>query len=346
MWYVKGAVLDAEGRNDESLMAYSRSFRLERIGSKAAIAWGSGLTETGELTKSVIVFDAALVRAASAEESASALAGKGRAFVRLRRYEQAITTLQAALDVRLAEPQNDDPARRDEASVVFEHLGIAYSALNRNSAALNAFTRAWKLTPKNKRNKDKANVVRGISAALLNLDNPSTWLKEWEKLHEELKNDSKLLFNLALALEAIGKRSEAMKHLVKAKRLGLRQAQELLERLDQPTGLNRWTREWLGVQVSTMRRVCGWLLLIVALFGLGAPLYQWLITSKLEWYWLLIPSAAALLLFALPSLRSIKAAGVELSAEPLSATGRDASTPETFNIPTFAMPIAAESKFV
>jgi hypothetical protein len=178
------------------------------------------------------------------------------------------------------------------------------------------------------------------------LGDPSKVLEEWKKLAEELKRDSALLYNRALALDATGKRSEAMKDLVRAKRLGLREAQELLERLDQPTGLNRWTRDWLGVQVSTARRICGALLLIIAAFGLAAPFYQWLLGPKLDWYWLLVPSVVALIVFALPSLRSIKAAGVELSAEPLAATGRDASTPEKFKSPTLATPIAAESKFV
>lgn len=347
IWYAKGAVFEAELRNDEALNAFNRSFRMEVNGCAAAIARGYALSKVGAFTDAVNSFDVALSRVTSSSDRARALTGKGLVFVRLRRFEQAMTTLQSALDARLAEPESDDPTRRDDTSVVFEYLGIAYSELNRNGAALNSFRRAWKLTPENKRDKDKANVARGISAARLKLGDPSKVLGEWAQLHKDLKNDPTLLFNRALALDATGKRPEAMKDLVRAQRLGLRQAQELLNQLDRPTGLNRWTREWLGVQVSPMRRVCGALLLIVAGFGLGAPFYQWLMTSKLDWYWLLLPSAAALLLFALPSIRSIKAAGVELlAAEPLAATGRDASTPETFNFPTLATPIAAESKFV
>lgn len=344
IWYAKGAIFEAERRNDEALNAYNRSFRLEVNSCAAAIARGYALCRVGDFTAAVDSFEVAESRAASANDRAMALTGKGLTFVRLRKFEEAIPTLQAALDVRLVEPETDQAAQVDATAVIFEYLGVAYAELNRNSAALNSFLRAWKLTPKHKRDQDKANLARGISAARLKLDSPAKVLEEWDQLHQQLQNDPKLLFNRALALDATGKRSEAMKSLVRAKRLGSRQAQELLSQLDRPTGLNRWTREWLGVQESATRRTVGAILLIIAGFGMAAPVYQWWLTSKLDWYMLLIPSAVAFLVFALPSLKSIKAAGVELAAEPLAATGRDASTPETFSITAFAVPIAAEPK--
>jgi hypothetical protein len=88
-------------------------------------------------------------------------------------------------------------------------------------------------------------------------------------------------------------------------------------------------------------------LLIIAATGLAAPLFQWLLNAKFDWYLLLLPSVVALLLLALPNMKSIsiEAGKVKLSAEPLPATGRDAAAiaaPETFNVPTLG-PLAVSA---
>lgn len=361
MWFAKGAVLEAENRGDESLTAFTRSFALETTGAAAAIARGNALSNVEAFTEAVDAFDVALSRVKTPKERATALAGKGLALVRLRKHEEAIGVMRAAVDARLTEPA-DGPAIAAANAIMFEHLGIAYNALERNGAALNAFGSAWNLITENKREsrkanngpgsawnltdedrryKSKANVARGIFTAHLKMGFPTTALKFFETLPDDLRTEPTLMFNRALALMATGNRSDALEILVRAKNAGLSEAQELLERLDRPSGLNRWTRDWFGVQASSARRRLGFALLLLAGLGLLAPFYQWWVASKLDWYWLLIPSVAALILFALPSLRSIKAAGVELSAaEPLPATGRDASTSQTSNLPTSTVPIA------
>ena len=87
----------------------------------------------------------------------------------------------------------------------------------------------------------------------------------------------------------------------------------------------------------------GILLTLVASAGLGAPLYEWLLSARLDWYLLLIPSVVALVLLALASMKSIsiEAANVKLSAEPILATGGQApqlATPQEFTMPAFSPP--------
>ena len=79
--------------------------------------------------------------------------------------------------------------------------------------------------------------------------------------------------------------------------------------------------------------------MIIAATGLAAPLFQLWLQEKIDWYLLLLPSVVALLLLALPNMTSItiEGAGVKLTAEPLSATGRDSAAiaaPESFVVPT------------
>jgi hypothetical protein len=61
---------------------------------------------------------------------------------------------------------------------------------------------------------------------------------------------------------------------------------------------------------------------------------------------LLLPSAAALVLLALPNMKSITVAAgkLKLSAEPLPATARDATArpaPESFHIPMLGTVVVA-----
>ncbi len=335
LWYAKGAVLDSESRSEEALAAYTRAEKLEKQGSAAAIARGYALSSTGAFTEATFVFDVALTRAASPLERANAFSGKGRALVRLGKYEKAINALQSALDARLTSP-DDDP-------VIFEQLGIAYSALQRNLAARRAFERAWNLTTPEKR---RANLARGVTAAELRLGDPEATLNFLNnKVPSDLAGDRALLFNRALALDALGRRREAIPFLVRAKDAGLDRAQLELDRLDAPAGLGRWTHYWFGAQASRTRRAFGTALAIIAALALGAPLFQWWLTGQPEWYLLLLPSVVALLLLALPNMKSIgfEGAGLSVSVEPLSATGRDAAevgAPESFPVPTLgAVPV-------
>ncbi|HWN07783.1 MAG TPA: tetratricopeptide repeat protein [Pyrinomonadaceae bacterium] len=316
LWYSKGLVLDAENRNEEALAAYTRAEKLEKQGSAAAIARGYALSSTGAFTEATFAFDVALTRAASPLERADAFAGKGRALVRLKKYEKAIAALQAALDARLT-TLDDNP-------IVFEQLGLAYSALQRDGAAKRAFYRAWELS---KPGKQQVNLARGITAADLRLGEPEKALAFIEGLTGEIPNDRALLFNRALALDALGRRPEAIPFMVRAKDAGLERAQRELDRLDVPTGLSRWTHYWFGPQASQKRRAFGITLAIIAATLLGAPLYQWGLSGKPEWYLVLVPSVVALLVLALPNMKSLgfEGGGLSVSVEPLSATGRDAA---------------------
>jgi tetratricopeptide (TPR) repeat protein len=327
LWYAKGALLHSESRSEEALAAYTRAQRLERHGNAAAVARGYALSLTGAFEKALPIFEGAWASASSDKERADALAGKGRALVRLQKFDDAILALQGALDTRLTEPDNDPD--------VFELLGIAYEALKRTAAAGRAFRRAWDLTAKEKRS---ANLARGVTAAELALNDPAAALKFLDELPSRLKDDRTLLFNRALALDALGRRPAAIACLVGAKNAGLDRAQQVLDRLDAPAGLGRWTHHWFGAQARGVRQAIGTVLLIIAATGLAAPLFQWWLHGKLDWYLLLLPSGVALVLLALPNMKSItvEAAGLTLSAEPLSATGRDAAVvtaPETFTIP-------------
>jgi tetratricopeptide (TPR) repeat protein len=327
LWFAKGAVLHAESRSEEALAAYSRAERLEKHGNVAAVARGYALALTGAFEPALAVFDAAIARASSAEQRADALAGKGRALVRLKRFEDALLALQQALDERLTEPDNDPD--------VFELLGIAYDALKRNGAALRAFRRAWTLTAGDKRG---ANLARGIVAAELRLGNPTAALEFLDALPERLRNERTLIFNRALALDTLGQRPAAIACLVAARTAGLDRAQRELDRLDAPAGMGRWTHHWFGAQAMPRRRAGGVVLLAIAATGFAAPLFQWWLKKELDWYLLLLPSVVALALLVLPNMKSIsvEAGSVKLEAEPLPATGREAAAPgapESFVVP-------------
>jgi len=348
LWFAKGAILDAEERTEEALAAYERAERFESNGNVATLGVGYTLSGTGAFTQSLEVFDRALERATSARERSDAFAGKGRALVRLGRYEEAVAALQASLGERLTEPEKEPQ--------VFELLGIAYDALKRNGAANRAFRRAWALTKPEKRS---ANLVRGITAAELRSNNPKGALKflyevcaeidEWRRNNPdaadeprcEIKEDNKLIFNRALALDGVGKRREAMRCLARASEAGLDQARDVLNRFNAPDKLTRWTNDWFGMQARLPRRILGVVLVIIAVTGFGAPLFQWWTDGKIGWYLLLVPSIVALLLLALPNIKSIGYgdAKVEFSAEPLPATSREATVvaaPESFSTPVLS----------
>jgi hypothetical protein len=79
-------------------------------------------------------------------------------------------------------------------------------------------------------------------------------------------------------------------------------------------------------------------LLLIAATGFAAPLFQWCLDGKLHWYLLLLPSAVALALLALPNMKSITAevGPFKLETEPQPATGREATAPgapESFTVP-------------
>ena len=303
-------------RSEEALAAFTRAEQLEQHSGSAAVARGNALSRTGAFLEALTAFDIALTRASSAQERANAFAGKGRALVRLKKYEEAISALQSALDARLTE-QDDDPG-------IFEQLGIAYDSLQRNEPAKRAFERAWELTPAENRSQ---NLARGITSAELRLGNPRAVLNFLDALPPELAKESTLQFNRALALDAIGQRRAAIRSLMAAQEQGLARAQAELDRLDAPAGIGRWTHYWFGTQTRPARLVCGIVLVIIAGTGLAAPLFQWWLNDKFDWYLLLLPSIIALVFLALPNLKSIgfEGAGVTLSVEPLPATGRDAA---------------------
>jgi tetratricopeptide (TPR) repeat protein len=335
IWFAKGSLLDSESRSDEALGAYTRAERVERNSNTAAVARGYALARTGAFEAASTAFDDALPRAASDKERSEALAGKGLALVRLQRFEDAVTALHAALDARLTDP-DDDPS-------VFELLGIAYDALQRNGAARRAFRRAWTLTAEDKRS---GNLARGITAAELRLNDPKAALEFLDSLPPALAGDRTLLFNQALALDALGRRRAAIGALVQARDAGLQRAQQELDRLDAPAGLGRWTHYWFGAQARPGRRVAGSILVAVAAAALTAPLLQWWFARTLDWYLLLLPSAVALVLLALPNMKSItvEAGKLKLSAEPLPANARDTTagpTPESFHVPVLGAVVMA-----
>jgi tetratricopeptide (TPR) repeat protein len=271
MWIAKGSLFDAEERSDEALGAYTRAARLEHHSNRAAVALGYALARTGAFESALAAFQVALARAGSDKERADALIGKGLALVRLQRFDDAVTELHAALDARLTDP-DDNPT-------VFELLGIAYDALRRNAAARRAFRRAWTLTAADERS---ANLARGITAAELRLTDPKAALEFLDALPAPLAGDRTLLFNHALALDALGKRRAAIGALVRARDAGLERAQQELDRLDAPAGLGRWTHYWFGAQARLARRAAGTVLAAVASIALTAPLLQWWFAKTLD----------------------------------------------------------------
>jgi tetratricopeptide (TPR) repeat protein len=333
LWALKGRALEAESRIEEALAAYTRAAELERHGIEAAVLRGHALAATGAYAEALVVFETALARAAPGAEQADALSGKGGALVRLGQFEAAVAALQAALGARLTEPQND-PA-------VFELLGIAYEGLKRTGAANRAFRRAWDLTPEPKRS---ANLARGVSASELRLGNSKAARDFLAALPAHLTKDRTLLFNRALALDAVGERRAAIGCLVQAKDAGLDKAQEELDRLDAPAGLARWTSYWFGAQANRVRRGAGIALVAIAATIVAAPLVQWFVAGKPDWSLFMLPPLVALVLLALPSLKSVSvdAGKVKFTAEPLAATRREVAetAPEGFRIPTLtALPI-------
>ena len=349
LWFAKAAVLYADDRTEEALGAYERAERFQSQGSAAAtLGIGYALSATGAFAQSLEVFDRALARATSNRERSDAFAGRGRSLVRLGRFEEGIAALQDSLGERLTDPEKEPQ--------VFELLGLAYDALKRNGASRRAFLRAWKLTKLEKRT---ANLARGITAAEVRLNNPKGALlfldqacreiDEWRQNNPgavdepcfEIAEDSKLIFNRALALDGMGKRREAIRCLARASHAGLDQAKQALCRFDQPDKLTRWTNDWFGLQARLQRRILGVVLVIIAVTGLGAPLFQWWADGKIGWYLLLVPSIVALLLLALPNIKSIGYgdAKVEFSADPLPATSREATgvaAPESFSTPVLS----------
>ena len=186
--------------------------------------------------------------------------------------------------------------------------------------------------------KRSANLARGVTAAELRLSNPTAALEFLDALPKRLKNDRTLLLNRALALDALGQRPAAIDCLVRARDAGLDSAQRELHRLDAPAGLGRWTHHWFGAQARPGRRAGGTVLLFIAATGFGAPLFQWWLDGELDWYLLLLPSAVALVLLALPNMKSItgEAGPFKFEAEPQPATGGEAAAPaapEGFSVP-------------
>jgi hypothetical protein len=182
--------------------------------------------------------------------------------------------------------------------------------------------------------------------ALKFLDEACREMDEWRRNNPdaaaearcEITEDGKLIFNRALALDGIGKRREAIRCLARASEAGVDQAKEVLRRFDTPDKLTRWTNDWFGLQAKLQRRILGFVLVIIAVTGLGAPLFQWWADGKIGWYLLMVPSIVALLLLALPNIKSIGYgdAKVEFSADPLPATSREATAvaaPESFSTP-------------
>ncbi len=327
MWYAKGGVLRAEDRIEEALAAFTRAERVETQGNTAAIGRGHALASLGAFGEALSVFEAALGRAMTASERAGALAGKGRVLLSLERHEDAMTALQSALDVLLTE-RNDDP-------LVFELLGIAYESLKRNEVALKAYQRAWALTSENERG---ANLARGITGTNLKLGRPAAAILFIDNLEEPLASDESLAFNRALALEALGERKKAIKILLGVKNVS--HVETELDRLHRPDAMGRWVNQyWFGWRAPWPRRLFGRALLVLAGMIVAAPLFQLWLTGKVDWYLLLVPSLVSIVVLALPSMKSItiEAGNVKLSAEPMTATGLDASatnTPGQLTIPT------------
>lgn len=336
LWYAKGQILEVdESCSEEALAAYTRADRLEKQGSAAAIARGYALAGISAFNDAMASFDTALRRASSPREKASAVAGKGRVLVHLGKFEDAITMLHNALDTRLDEPDNDP--------VVFEALGIAYNALHRYPAARRAFLRAWTLSEVTGRS---VNLALGVTSAELCLGKPKAALDFLDKLPSHLAEEHPLKFNRALALAALGHRRSAIKCLLKLKDAGLREAQRELDRLDVPAGLGLWSRYWLGIQARPAQRMFGITLLVIAAPILLAPLFQWWLLGKVDWYLLLLPSLVALLLFALPNMKSITMGlgDFKVSAEPLSATDNDAATASLI-LPSMVPPTGPAPEF-
>jgi tetratricopeptide (TPR) repeat protein len=205
--------------------------------------------------------------------------------------------------------------------------GALLDADSRTDEALAAYTRAQRL----ERHGNVAAVARGYAL-------PKAALEFVDALPESLADERTLLFNRALALDALGRRRAAINTLVRARDAGLERAQQELDRLDAPAGLGRWTHHWFGGQARPGRRIAGSALLAAAATGLAAPLLQWWVHRTLDWYLLLLPSMVALVLLALPSMKSItvEAGKLKLTAEPLPATARETAAgpaPESFSVP-------------
>ncbi len=318
LWFTLGHVYQEDERAEESLAAYARAHRHERRGNRAAVAHGYALARTGAMKAALDVFVQAQAAAVTADDRTQGYAGQGWALLRLGRHEEAVEALQAALDARVTEPE-DDPA-------VFEWLGLAYDALGRRGAACRAFRTAWRLTAVDKRS---VNLARGVSAGELRLNRAQEALDFLDReVQAEAAGHRSLLLNRALALDALGRRAQAIDCLRRARSAGLDAARQELERLvDAPSGIGRWTQHWFGAEASRLRRWTGGALLVVAASALAAPWLQWSIEHKVEWTLLLLPAAAALAVLALPNVKSIggEAFGLKLSAEPIGANTREAA---------------------
>jgi tetratricopeptide (TPR) repeat protein len=134
--------------------------------------------------------------------------------------------------------------------------GYALARTGAFAAALEAFGGALE--------RAGTDMERAEAAAELRLNDPKAALEFVDALPESLADERTLLFNRALALDALGRRRAAINTLVRVRDAGLERAQQELDRLDAPTGLGRWTHHWFGGQARPGRRIAGSVLLAVA----------------------------------------------------------------------------------
>ena len=134
--------------------------------------------------------------------------------------------------------------------------GYALARTGAFAAALEAFGGALE--------RAGTDMERAEAAAELRLNDPKAALEFVDALPESLADERTLLFNRALALDALGRRRAAINTLVRVRDAGLERAQQELDRLDAPAGLGRWTHHWFGGQARPGRRIAGSVLLAVA----------------------------------------------------------------------------------
>ncbi len=324
-WWTKGNILAWLERDEEALVSFQRAVEHQPRMAHMRLSLGEAYERLQNYEKAVEVYTDASELAIQAEMKYDAWLGRGRALLRLERFEEAVEA------VRLAIAQNGETERTAEL------LGRAYNALGRHEAALRTFRRGWATGRQNRRS---PSLALGVSAVLLGQGREAEAKAFLDKAEQQTKFDGRLHYNRGVALYGLKKRRAAAAAFRKAAELGVPNAAGHAAELEGAgTKTGSWLEFWFGRAPWIHRLVGGTLVLLLLLSVTPAVLSEqalntlwWLRTSN-DWKLVVIPVVLFATLLALPNLKRVSVGDLELEVsqpEPHAERPDLASTLKAF----------------
>jgi tetratricopeptide (TPR) repeat protein len=277
------------------------------------ISLGEAYARLQDHPSALKTFAAAAAMASGTDDRSQAARGKAKALYHLGQYEGCLEACREALDAE------------GESESSLELLGSAYSALGRHDAAVLSFRRAWRLGTHGQRS---VGAAISLSAEFLAQKKNEEALAFLQQAEVDTQPNGSFYINLAAALARTGNHGGARSTLERAATLGSSRAKELIKRWDASAGGASWIGFWFGPSPRTHRLIGTTLfvLLLIALFpalmsDALQPHFPWIRMEK-NWQVMLIPIALLSILLALPNLKGVKFAGVEIEVtQPKPETG-------------------------